>query len=262
MGGKRSNRKAAKKMGRRRRTQQKKKYNSGDFARVQYTFQNELPINATGNGSSGSPSATYGFYNFALTNSARATQVAQGFQEYRISKVEVHFKPCADTFDANVVGTGASPSIPYLYYMIDKTGSLANATTNTQVLKQAGAKPIRLDDRTIKVHWRPAVQIGSSDSAGGPAPVSELAAAYKISPWLTTNANAAEGTTWAPNSVDHMGLTFGCEQPRGPFPTTVASVSIRVTYEFRKPLWYVAPTPGVGMKKINLDDLESGVLEV
>lgn len=243
-----------------------KKYNSGDFARLQVLLPQELPLNATGNGQAGSPSAAYGFYNFALTNSTRAVQVAQAYQEYRISKVEVTIKAAADSFIAENVGTGASPSVPYLYYMIDKTGTFESNGTTSQTLKVAGAKPIRLDDRTIKIQWKPAVEIGSSDAAGGGAPVSELAAAYKVSPWLTTNANAANpAQVWAPNSVDHMGLVLSAEQPRGPFPTTVGSVSIRITYEFRKPLWYVAPpAPGFEMKTVDLDEIgqETPVLNV
>lgn len=244
-----------------RRRDGKKKYNSGDFARVQYVLQNEFPINANGNGTAGSPSSVYALYNFALTNSARAQQVAQGYQEYRISKVEVDIKPCADTFDSQAVAAGSAQSVPYLYYMIDKTGSFANPTCNTQILKQAGAKPIRLDGKTIKINWRPTVLVGSYDQANvGPAPVSESAALYRTSPWLTTNANAldaAAGATWSPNSVDHMGLSFGAEQPRGPFPLTVATMTVRVTYEFRKPLWSApAPPPGIGQLRIDLDALD------
>lgn len=259
MKGRRPTKGAGKKRVQRKRRQARrgKKYNSGDFARVQAVLLNEFPINSTGNGTAGSPSAPYGLYNFALTNSSRAVQVAQGYQEYRIARVDVELKPCADSFIAENVASGSSVSLPYLYYMIDKTGAFESNGTNSQTLKAAGAKPIRLDDKTIKISWKPAVQIGSSDTAGGPAPVLELAAAYKISPWLTTNANAATGSAvWAPNSVDHMGLVFAVEQPRGPFPTTVASMTVRITYEFRKPLWYIAPTPGVELQRVDLDNFE------
>lgn len=235
----------------------KTKYRSGDFARVQHVLQNEFALNATGNGSSGSSSQAFGFYNFALTNSPRATAVAAGYQEYRISQVEVFVKACADTFDSGFVATGTNPSVPHLLYMIDKTATFDNNGTNSQVLKQAGAKPIRLDDKTIKIRWRPTVQIGSTELLPGPAPVAELSATYKTSPWLTTNANAGEaGSPWAPNSVDHMGLVLAAEQPRGPIPVSVASVSFRITYEFRKPLWYIAPAPGTpAMARLNLDEL-------
>lgn len=258
-GGKGKGRKGMK--GKRVRRQQKKKYNSGDFARVQHVLQNEFSMNATGNGASGSPSQAYGFYNFSLSTSPRASAVAQGYQEYRISKVEMFVKPVADTFDANLINTGGSPSVPHLLYMIDKTATFDSNGTNSQTLKQAGAKPIRLDDRTIKIQFKPAIQIGSSEVLPGPAPIGELSATYKTSPWITTNANAGEaGSAWAPNSVDHMGVVIAAEQPRGSLPTAVASVSFRITYEFRKPLWYVAPTPGVELVKVDLDQLGKVVL--
>lgn len=235
-----------------------KKYSSSDFARIKDVLINELPLNATGNGTAGNPSQAFGFYNFALTNSVRAVAIAQGYQEYRIAKVEVTVKPTADTFDSQAVATGTAPSVPYMYYMIDRTGTFDNNGTTSQVLKNAGAKPIRLDDRTIKIQWKPTVQIGSSDAAGGPAPVSELAAAYKTSPWLTTNANAAEaGQAWAPNSVDHMGLSLSFEQPRAAaLPVNVATVSVCLTYEFRRPFWYTAPPPGaLPALRIDVDTL-------
>lgn len=230
---------------------------TSDFARVVHVLQNELPLNATGSGTTGSPSQTYGFYNFALSSSPRAAAVAAGFQEYRIAKVECFVKPCADTFDSGLVGNGTNQSVPHLLYMIDKTATFDAAGTTSQALKQAGAKPRRLDDKTIYIAWKPAVAVGSSEVVPGPAPVSELSALYKVSPWITTNANAGEaGSAWAPNSVDHMGLVLAAEQPRGPLPTTVASVSFRITYEFRKPLWQVAPAaPGNEMIKINCDTL-------
>lgn len=245
-----------------RAARRNKKYNSGDFARVQHVLQNEFALNATGNGASGSPSQAFGFYNFALSNSPRASAVAQGYQEYRISKVEVFVKPCADTFDSGLVGTGTNSSVPHLLYMIDKTATFDNNGTNSQSLKQAGAKPIRLDDRVIKIKWKPAVAIGSSEVVPGPAPVAELSAAYKTSPWITTNANAGTPTApWVVNSVDHMGLTLAAEQPRGPLPTAVASVSFRITYEFRKPLWTIPPPPGAPtQQKVDLDNLGNSVM--
>lgn len=253
------------KRGGRRMRKAVKKYGQQDFARVIHTLQNELPITSTGNGQSGSPSQTYGLYNFSLNISPRAVQVAHGYQEYRISKIELRFKPSADTYESLGVSTGASPGLPYLYYLIDKTASLANAGTNTQTLKQAGAKPIRIDDRNVVIKWKPTVQVGSGDAGSppGPAPVLELAAMYKTSPWITTNANADEPTaSWAPNSVDHFGIVFGAESPRGPLGVVVGSVSITLTYEFRKPLWYTAPTAGVVMQRVNLEDLGKDVVQV
>jgi len=241
---------------------QKKMYNSGDFARVVFTTANEFPMPSTGSGSSGVPSQAFGFYNFALTNSQRAMAVASGYQEYRIAKVECIVKPVADTFISGNVATATTDySVPHLLYIIDKTATFDNNGTTSQTLKQAGAKPIRLDDKQIVIKWKPAVQVGSSEVLPGPAPVSELSALYRTSPWITTNANAGEaGSPWAPNSVDHMGIVLSAETPRGP-SAQVASVSFRVTYEFRKPLWYIAPaTEGNQLQRVDLDALGKVVL--
>lgn len=232
------------------RTRSYAKSNS-DFARLVYNIPQEFALNATTNGSTGS-SVVFAD-NFSLTNSIRAMTVAQAYQEYRIARVDMFVKPNADTFDSQLVATGANAGVPYFYYLIDKTGTLTNSTTTTATLKQAGAKPIRLDGKTIKISWKPSVMIGSQDQAGGPAPVSELVATYKISPWITTNANASEsGSVWQANSVDHLGIVFGAEQPRGPLPTSVASITYRLTFEFRKPQW-VSPAPAPGSEPQHLD---------
>lgn len=251
--------KYGKKMYRRRRSV--KKFGQSDYARVTHVLQNELEITATGNGTSATPSQSYGLYTFALSNSPRAVQIAAGYQEYRISRVEVIVKPNADTYESAGVSTGASPGVPYLLYMIDKTGTLDNAGTNSLTLKQAGAKPIRMEEKGITIRFRPAVQVGSSDqgSPPGPAPIAELSALYRTSPWITTNANSVTpGGSWAPNSVDHMGIVLSAEQPRGPLGVQVASVSFRLTYEFRKPLWQIPPAPGVVQQKVDLDKLGNG----
>lgn len=229
---------------------------NSDFARLVYQIPQEFSLNATTNGSTGS--AVIFADNFSLTNSIRAMTVAQAYQEYRIAKIDMYVKPNADTFDSQLVATGSNAGVPYFYYMIDKTGVFTNSTTTTATLKQAGAKPIRLDGKTIHISWKPSVMIASQDSAGGSVPVTELAAAHKISPWLTTNANAGESTNvWAANSVDHLGVVFGAEQPRGPLPTSVASVTYTLTFEFRKPQWVSPAPPAVGSEPqhLNLDVL-------
>lgn len=214
---------------------------TSDFARVRFTATTDIQM-ATGN--------VYGLYNFALTNSPRAAAVAAGYQYYRISRVMLKVKPNADTYDAYQVATLPNPpgyfGMPYFYYMIDKSGAFDNNGTTLNVLKHAGAKGIILNEKSINVSFKPAVQIGSSDSGSppGPAPVSELAAAFKTSPWLTTNANAGEpGSPWAPNSVDHMGITIGCESQRQTGSWPAANVTVTIEYEFKKPLWSVPPPP-------------------
>lgn len=225
---------------------------TSDFARVRYTFSNDLAM-ATGQ--------TYGLYNFALTNSNRAVAVAAAYQYYRIVSVHIKVKPNADTFDSYQISTLPNPpgayGMPYLYYMIDKTGSLDNAGTSLASLKAAGAKGIVLNEKEININFKPAVQIGSSDNPGpGPAQVLELAAAFKTSPWLTTNANSAEpGANWAANSVDHMGISLGVESQRQTGSWPAGSATITIVYEFKKPLWTIPPSGETTYIKADADAL-------
>lgn len=251
-----SKRGAAKRAPRRRRLavpRGRKFVATSDFARVRYTFANDLQM-ATGN--------VYGMYNFALTNSSRAQAVAAGYQYYRIASVHLKVKPNADTYDAYQVATLPNPpgyfGMPYIYYMIDKTGAMDGNGTSLASLKASGARGIILNEKSIDIHFKPAVQIGSSDSGSpaGPAPVSELAAAFKTSPWLTTNANSGEpGSPWAPNSVDHMGITLGVESQRQTGSWPAANVTITIVYEFKKPLWSIPPGETITYVKTDLDQL-------
>lgn len=239
----------------------KKVFNNREFAALTHTTT-EFDLQATGTGTNISPSQAYSIYNFSLSSSARAEQVSQGYQEYRIRLIEMFVKPYADTYDAANVQVGtAGPGLPYFYYMVDKTGVFNNTSTTSLTLKQAGAKPIRLDDKTIRVAYKPAVQIGSSDSGAppGPAPLLDLASTYKVSPWITTNQNArTPGQPWAPNSVDHQGIIMAAEQPRGVLPTSVASISFRIHYEFRKPFFNSNPLPGAPAPLgIDVDSLDT-----
>lgn len=258
-----SGRKSGRKGGKKRRYQRKgrKVFNNREFAALTHTTT-EFDLQATGTGTNVSPSQAYSIYNFSLSSSARAEQVAQGFQEYRIRLIEMFVKPYADTYDAANVQVGtAGPGLPYFYYMVDKTGVFNNSSTTSLTLKQAGAKPIRLDDKTIRVAYKPAVQIGSSDSGTppGPAPLLDLASTYKISPWLTTNQNARQPSMpWAQSSVDHQGIVMAAEQPRGQLPTSVASISFKIHYEFRKPFFNSNPLPGAPSPvEVDIDALDT-----
>lgn len=191
----------------------------------------------------------YSLQNISLTNSARAKTIAQGYQFYRITKVEVKWKPYVDTFASGGL------TVPNLYYMIDKANTFPSNTT-IATLKQAGAKPVRLDDKVITRSFKPAVHMASDDGAAGPATVVETAAMTKVSPWITTNGNAGgSGALWTPNSVDHRGLVFVIEQQTGAVNAGVASVEIVIHYQFKKPLFSSASGDET-VHRIDLDTLE------
>lgn len=172
----------------------------------------------------------YSLMNTSLDQYTRAPLVAQGYQHYRIKHISLKFKP---PFDSYVSGTTVGFQKPYLYHMIDKSGSIPTNIT-LEGLKQMGAKPRALDEKPLYINWRPAV-LQDALTAGGAAPTSQ-GAAYKISPWLNTS-NISVASPWNPSTVDHLGVYWFLEAPaNGSPPTFTYEIDVEVQFEFKKPL--------------------------
>lgn len=166
-----------------------------------------------------------GWYNFSLSACDRAVQIARAYQYYRISKIEVTVMPQYDTW-APAIGTA---SMPYLYYLIDKNRQVLSKGTTFNSLRDAGCKPIKLDDKVVKFSFRPAVGtavyddqlitdiISSNTVAGVAAGLRKQFSRPVTSPWLSTNANqnvddpGAPFASWAPSSIDHRGFSLGVD---------------------------------------------------
>lgn len=166
--------------------------------------------------------------DFNIQANPRAAAVAGAYQHYRVKKITLIVRPQVDTF----VGGGAvgGYTIPNFYFMIDKSGTLPNTIT-LAAIKSMGAKPIRLDDKMIKISWRPSVLQQIQD--GGAPPVGSVPVSYKISPWLSTNEDALSNA-FVCSSVDHLGIFWYVE-------TTGASslqytVEAVLDVEYKKPL--------------------------
>lgn len=195
---------------------------------------------------------TVGAYNFALSNSDRARAVAQAYQYYRIRKVTMKVKPLFDTY-----ATGGGAGAPNLYYVVDKARTF-QLNSSLAALKSAGAKPHRIDDKVYTTTFRPAVtllDVSSASPTPGINPTLQPGQT-RVSPWLTTNANAnvSFGTApWVANSVDHAGIIMAFEQ-WGTSPTSgpIATVEFMVEYEFKGKLW-VNPNQNEPTREINLD---------
>lgn len=168
-------------------------------------------------------------YSCSLFQHERARAVAQGYQEFRIKLVEYKFKPLADTFAA-----GSGSTVPYFYYLIDRARS-NNGLVDAASFKAAGAKPIRMDDKTITVKYRPSVLYDTYDAGT----LTSLPRNYKLSPWLATNDNSTIGLGFVPSQVDHNGIRWYVEMLTGEVQYLVERV---VHIEFRKPLWVLPPT--------------------
>lgn len=167
--------------------------------------------------------------DFNIAVNPRAAAVANAYQHYRIKKVTLIFRPQVDTF----VGGGAlgGYTCPNLYYMIDKSGSLPTNIT-LSALKSMGAKPLRLDEKEIKISWRPSVL---SITADGAIPGNGNASQYRISPWLTTNKNALNPGAFVCSDLDHLGIFWYAETPAGP-STLQYNVEAVLDIEFKKPM--------------------------
>lgn len=189
----------------------------------------------------GVTNTNYSSYNLSLSQCTRASIVAQGYQYFRIKRVTYVIKPSMDTF------VSGGPSVPYLYYMIDRTRQLQNGFTVDQ-LKSMGAKPRRIDDKTVQFHYSPSVLTDTFDNNVG----ANQFVQYKVSPWLPTREiNSAIGV-WNPSTIDHTGIAWVVQQDLTQEQPVAYMLERRVEIEFKKPS-VPTPPPGVSQVPIDLD---------
>lgn len=192
----------------------------------------------------------YKFSEFSIGGWVRPANLAQNYQFYRISLVEMKFIPVADTYIAGNPG-----ELPNLYYIIDKADTSPQAI-GVADLQNMGAKPIRFDDKTITVKFKPAVVWKALDENG----TGNNFGMIKVSPWLSTNDNNTSDTAnFVLSSVDHHGIVYTVQ---GGVAGANYRVECTATFEFKKPLSIPlsesqAPPPVVNKR---LD--ENGVVNV
>lgn len=191
----------------------------------------------------------YSLMNTALSQFTRASQVAKGYQHYRIKYISLKIKPVWDAYV--YTGTPGSVGKPNLYYMIDKAGAIPTNIT-LEGLKQMGAKPCRFDEGPRTIGWRPSVLTADLTAAGG-APVVQ-GSQYKISPWLNTS-DVSVFQPWNPSSIDHLGVYWYVEAPIQGGGNQPYVVDVEVQFQFKKPL--IATSTGAvhavpaGMAQLN-----------
>lgn len=173
----------------------------------------------------------YNLMNTSLGQFTRAINVAQAYQHYRIKYINITLKSPYDTYALQGVGWAK----PKLYYMIDKAGAIPT-NVNLEGLKQMGAKPRDLDEKSLHIAWRPSI-LQVDMTAGGGAGVGQ-ATQYKISPWLSTS-NVAVAQPWNASSVDHLGVYWYVEAVATGAPQQLQYLcEVEVQFEFKKPLIY------------------------
>lgn len=174
----------------------------------------------------------YTIYNTRLSNFDRLASVAKAYQFYRITKIEVKFIPHADTFTQ-----GANTTIPTLYWLIDRNENTLFSSTGFDQIREAGAKPIRFDDKMVRVSWRPNVlQTMPADNSNPPSTATFTTS--RISPWLPTNQYAASELApyqWAPSTIPHRGLIYGVYQESPAGSTYQYHTEVTIHAQFKKP---------------------------
>lgn len=189
----------------------------------------------------------YSFDGIILADYQRAVGIARNYQRYRISSVRVTWKPTFDSYTPATINQK-----PRVYYMIDKNGSIPDNVT-LEGLKQCGARPRDLDERSVSAVWKPAVLGESRINAGIPQ-----ASTYVVSPWLSTNQNPTSPLAWNPSDVSHQGLKFYIEAFGA---NQEVQMEIEVQFQFIKPLFpSLSSTPARGLVYAELDDSPDGVV--
>jgi len=191
----------------------------------------------------------FSYSNFLMNDFPRAVSIARSYQQYRISGITLRFKPDFTVFNQ---GLGGAPSQqPYMYYILDKSGSIPNAIT-LEGLKQMGARPAKFSTNTRTITWKPSALVEMYAGVGAMSP-----AAYKTSPWLSTNANPLDAT-WTPSVIPHTGLKWYIEEGNG--VAYAVDIDVELQFQFRKPLVIAnANIPASGLAYAILDASPDGI---
>lgn len=174
----------------------------------------------------------YNISDIQLAQFPRASNVASGYAQFRIKSLKFTYQPLLDTFPS----TG-NTQVPYLVWKINREGNSFGGLTYDWFL-QNGAKPIRFDDKSVSVTYRPSV-IFDAVEAGAPG-VGNQSSAPKIMQWLTTNKDPYT-PGFAPSQTSHAGHLVLVES-QGSAVAINYRMTVTAEFQFRKPLSEI-PSP-------------------
>lgn len=173
-------------------------------------------------------------YNFttSLSDLTRAAVIAKEYQHYRITGVELRYKPQFDTFPA----LGAA-TLPSMYWVLDKAGVLGSPSAPQ--FEQLGAKQVRIDDKIVRRTYKPAIVAADDNTA--------LASGMRTSPWLPI----IDSSTGALNNPKHHGCAFLITK-MSPADATTYDVDVVVHIQFKRP--YVNTNPATAIEPPRLHE--------
>lgn len=159
----------------------------------------------------------------------RALAHAPEYALYRIAKVVFRFKPNADTFVSNAgfIGGNGAVTVSYLYWKMNRFADAPAAFTADQ-LRTLGAKPIRFDDKTYTLSYRPNILMAQATPGS-------VSGSVKMTPWLNTDT-APNTPNFAPSTTEHYGHLFIIDcATNGNGLASVGSFDATIYYEFKNP---------------------------
>jgi len=180
----------------------------------------------------------------------RARAHAEQYGLYRIAKIEFKYKPYYDTFIPQNQGptpSGNFPTtVPLLYWKMNRYADAPVAWTVDDI-KDLGAKPHRLDDKTYTLSYKPNILL-ANESAGS------VSGTVKMTPWLNTD-DSADTAQFAPSTTEHLGHFFwiDCNLVNGQNEPNIASLDVTIHYEFKTPRTEWTPSSMGG--KLTIDPL-------
>lgn len=163
----------------------------------------------------------------------RSAVVAPAYGLYRVAQIEYKIKPKFDTYIAGQVPVGDQPvEVPVMYWKMNRYGDAPVGFTAAN-LQSLGAKPVRLDDKTLTIKYKPNILLADAGAiaaaqAGGSGQV-------KITPWLSTDTQAQDNN-FALSTTQHYGHMMFIEcAAAGDGTPLICEIVARVVYEFKNP---------------------------
>jgi len=159
----------------------------------------------------------------------RASAIAKEFGLYRIARISFTYRPIYDTYSPGIVSPGSTPAaVPHLYWKINRYGDIP-AGFNGDYMRALGAKPFRLDDKSVKFSYKPNILYQQNNSAGA------TTSAVKMTPWLSTDDTPADNNFTLSTALHYGHSLFVEGAAAGATTGTVALMDVQVVYEFKNP---------------------------
>lgn len=155
---------------------------------------------------------TTGCFAFTLSQLPDYSEFTNLFDQYKVNGLKYEFIPRFNSID-QTAATGGE-----FYSAIDRTDNDAPTTLN-QMLEYQSIRKTPLTRKHVR-YFKPGVPTAIYPTVDDPVSgsVFPIAAAVKLSPWISTDAsNSGSNST----QIEHLGLKFFCNQTNATANTTM-----------------------------------------